>query len=147
MYRSAPLLWTSRSDARTSLSYSFTPGSLRSWARSVAGMRIATNAMAKRAGMFLLRRDWQSSSFSLIGWKWSFWTAFEHGFDENELKRAQTRAIWTGIRSITVTIDHNELRLIGFFAIFGPPPPPPPFWGKCIAHWKSRCFCTCRWGS
>ena len=30
---------------------------------------------------------------------WSFWTAFEHGFDENELKRAQTRAISTKMRS------------------------------------------------
>src|SRR5689334_18891410 len=30
---------------------------------------------------------------------WSFWTAFEHEFDENELKRAQTRTISTKMRS------------------------------------------------
>ena len=29
----------------------------------------------------------------------SFWTAFEHEFDENELKRAQTRTILTKMRS------------------------------------------------
>ena len=30
---------------------------------------------------------------------WSFWTAFEHEFDENERKRAQTRTIPTKMRS------------------------------------------------
>ena len=32
---------------------------------------------------------------------WSFWTAFAHGFDENELKRAQTRTI----------LDQNALEM------------------------------------
>jgi hypothetical protein len=58
---------------------------------------------------------------------WSFWTAFRLRFDENELKCAQTRTIWTSIRSITVAFDHKELRFLGLFAIFDPLPPPPPF--------------------
>ena len=42
---------------------------------------------------------------------WSLLTAFEHGFDENELKRAQTRTIWTKMRSKLTAFDHFEPRI------------------------------------
>ena len=46
----------------------------------------------------------------LVGSMWSFWTAFAHGFDENELKRAQTRTISTKMRSKLTGFDHFEPR-------------------------------------
>ena len=63
---------------------------------------------------------------------WSFWTAFEHEFDENELKRAQTRTIWTKMRSKWTGFDHFEPRFPRESCIFDPPCHPP-FWGK----WRS----------
>ena len=38
------------------------------------------------------------SAARLVGPMWSFWTAFEHGFDENALKRSRTRTILTKMR-------------------------------------------------
>ena len=57
----------------------------------------------------------------------SFWTAFEREFDENELKRAQTRAIWTKMRSKLTGFDHFEPRISRAYCIFDPPLPPPLF--------------------
>ena len=71
---------------------------------------------------------------------WSFWTAFEHEFDENELKRARTRTIWTKMRSKLTGFDHFEPRFPREFCIFDPPLPPPPFGGNSVPPWKSRCF-------
>jgi hypothetical protein len=73
---------------------------------------------------------------------WSFWTAFERGFDENQLKCAQTRAIWTSIRSITVAFDHNKLEFLGLFAIFDPPPPTPPIFMKVDSALEIPLFLT-----
>ena len=56
---------------------------------------------------------------------WSFWTAFEHGFDENELKRAQTRTISTKMRSKWTGFDHFEPRISRGNRIFDPPCHPP----------------------
>ena len=56
---------------------------------------------------------------------WSFWTAFEHGFDENALKRAQTRTIPTKMRSKLTGFDHFEPRFPRVFCIFDPPCHPP----------------------
>ena len=56
---------------------------------------------------------------------WSFWTAFALKFDENELKRAQTRAIWTKMRSKQTASDRFELRFPRGFCIFDPPCHPP----------------------
>jgi hypothetical protein len=58
---------------------------------------------------------------------WSFWTAFEHGFDENELKRAQTRTISIKMRSKLTGFDHFGPRFSRGFCIFDPPLPPPFF--------------------
>jgi len=67
---------------------------------------------------------WRSAA-RLVGPMWSFWTAFEHGFDENELKRAQTRTISTKMRSKLTGFDHFEPRFSRGFGIFDPSPTPP----------------------
>ena len=42
---------------------------------------------------------------------WSFWTAFELGFDENELKRTKLDTIPTKMRSKLTGFDHFEPRI------------------------------------
>ena len=42
--------------------------------------------------------DSDGSHSGLLGSKWSFSVTFALGFDENELKRARTRTIWTEMR-------------------------------------------------
>ena len=63
----------------------------------------------------------------LLRLMWSFWIAFEHGFDENQLKRAQTRTILTKMRSKLTGFDHFEPRISRGLCIFDPPPHPPFF--------------------
>ena len=56
---------------------------------------------------------------------WSFWTAFALKLDENALKRAQTRAILTKMRSKLTGFDHFEPRFLRGIRIFDPPCHPP----------------------
>ena len=56
---------------------------------------------------------------------WSFWTAFEHEFDENALKCAQTRTILTKMRIKLTGFDHFGPRISWRYCIFDPPLPPP----------------------
>src|SRR5262249_35073696 len=71
---------------------------------------------------------------------WSFWTAFEHGFDENELKCAQTRTILTKTRIKLTASDRFEPRVSWRFCIFDPLPPPPLFSSTSTPPWKTRRF-------
>jgi hypothetical protein len=58
---------------------------------------------------------------------WSFLVTFALGFDENELKRAQTRTILTKTRIKLTASDRFETRISWRFCIFDPLPPTPLF--------------------
>ena len=62
------------------------------------------------------------------------------GFDENELKCAQTRPILTKMRSKLTGFDHFEPRFPRGYCIFDPPLPPPLFSSTSSTARKSRCF-------
>ena len=56
---------------------------------------------------------------------WSFWTAFEHGFDENELKCAQTRTILTKLARNRPPLTTLNRVFPEDFAFLTPPATPP----------------------
>ena len=106
-------------------------------ATQAVGLRTESATMA--AACFAAAIRFLRMSIGCCGRR-SFWTAFEHGFDENELKCAQTRTILTKMRSKWTGFDHFEPRFSRGFCIFDPPCHPPFSHQHRVPPWKSRCF-------